>query len=83
MAVTAINRVCYLFSSFLPPLKIKIKNVACVGAARVEDPIRPSRVCRGFGRPNPTGQSELRSRSMSQSDLGNGVESWWWRGGWF
>ena len=70
LAATAIDRVCYLFSSFLPPLD---KIVAFVGAARVEDLIRSGRVCRGYGRrSNPTGHSESRPGSMSQSDLGSG-----------
>jgi len=69
MAAMAINRVCYLFSSFLPPIN---KIIVCIGMARVEDPIRTGRVCRGSGRwPNPTGYSELRHVSISQFDLGH------------
>ena len=56
------------------------KFVACAGAARVEDPIRPGRVCRGPGRrPNPTRRCELRPGLMSQSDLGSGDEPCLWR----
>jgi len=56
------------------------KFVACAGAARVEDPIRPGRVCRGSGRrPNPTRRCELRPGLMSQSDLGSGDEPCLWR----
>ena len=73
MEAMAINRVCYLFSSFLPPIN---KIIVCIGMARVEDPILPDRVCRDSSRwPNPTGYSELRPVSISQSDLGSGDES--------
>jgi len=67
-------------SIFLSSFLLNFLVVACVGAACVEDPIRPGRMCRCSGRrPNPTGQRELGPGSMSQSDLGCGDEPCIWR----